>query len=237
MSQTQTRTKRMVRPLLMPFVSKPPSPYTPCPSSNPSVDEKESSSQSGQPSTQESKAEFLRRALIEIVAFTYKVNKDELGVALQESGLPPKLSESELAWLMQLSATIKELRAIVKCGAYSAIKEFEKALVYSNVIIPAEKLNLMFGWVVRQLREFAEHHCRSGRENRTQPYKYRVMILGCFPLDLEDVELARTLSTHDLMIRELAPNEKIRVLLGTGLRRFREKYQHKTVSGADGTMW
>jgi len=184
---------------------------------------------------------LLQRFYLDYVAFLYQVNPIALKNSLSTTSLackddfdsdddlkkpsPPTsgiLTHAERVKILYLSRLVREVVRKVAMNQLSLITRTEIDTINSQIILPVEQLNMDVALTFDLLRGYAEH---KGIDRRKAGHHGRYPIarwLGWFMLHQD--QLARRVVDDDMLVDRMAPNEQTRLLLGSAVARFGERY-------------
>jgi len=182
----------------------------------------------------------LRRYLLELIAFSYKIEFNDLAFALlntvldnspttEESGLSILTAEERLH-LLEISTTVARVYAHLKplrAPSTSVISNSEK-MVMRNIVETAQSIGISASHALRHLALYEKHRCRpSKRRKYTVPYSscskgVRGLWLGtCWKAK----KLAEDLISDVVFVSQMAPNEHTRMVVTEGIEKVRKFYE------------
>jgi len=184
---------------------------------------------------------LLQRFYLDYVAFLYQVDSIALKNALSTTSLackddfdsdddlknpsPPRhgiLTPDERVRILYLGRLVREVARKVELNQLSLITRNEIDTINSQIILPVKQLDMDVALTFDLLRGYAEH---KGIDRRKAGHHGKYPIarwLGWFMLGQDD--LARRVIDDDMIVDRMAPNEQTKLLLGSAVARFGEKY-------------
>tara|TARA_R110002003_G_scaffold236_7_gene17140 strand:+ start:11406 stop:12503 length:1098 start_codon:yes stop_codon:yes gene_type:complete len=190
-----------------------------------------------------SNEKFLVRVLIEILGFTYGINRFELEVALLGSLRYGELrvnatrngrrslltfDDAVLAsYLGKISVEVCNwLRYNHNFGSY---QERSRRLL-EDVIRPAHNLGIDPGYFLDKLMEYQNHRCTPGKEKETLLYKDTSRMFGLsmfrkkWTNAVQHRGLAERLAADGFVVRTLLPDEEVGRLISLAIAKFAKKH-------------
>ncbi|KAH7090200.1 hypothetical protein FB567DRAFT_285525 [Paraphoma chrysanthemicola] len=176
---------------------------------------------------------FLLRFLISIVACTYGANIETLHNALSTSrlaidrnGHDPSsfLSEDEWNVLSHICNAIERITANVKRQQFSSVTDDDLDCLIDYVVKPAIYAKLDCRYIIDLIRLYACHRGKLSLRHRVYYRAFRWHNPIKWLLPQGQLILTKMFVSDDVLIQKIAPNETIRVLLGSALAKTSDKY-------------
>lgn len=188
------------------------------------------------------KAQRLYQFLLENIAFAYGVSQEALLEALaSEHRLYLPLSgkvrpviispttEQERKEYLPLCKLIRASRRHVRLGQYSLNTESDYHILYQQLVLPCQALELCPSYVGSWIADYNDHQFDPTKRLATYLYDdcARIRIFGHtlpFPVVWYSAILQTKLTADDVFVEDFPPNERTQLLLGSAIARFGGKH-------------
>lgn len=167
-----------------------------------------------------SKKEILRRYLVEIVAFKFGADFNELNVAIgqsSESTTTSILTPEDRTEIFRLACLVKTLHGKTMRNEINTIPGKHKLGLYWKISQPAMEVDYHLPALALDLvGSYTDHQC--------EPSKWGNIVVGHWFNTRWNTSTERTLNTHAYLISAIAPADEVQMILGGALEEFqREK--------------
>jgi hypothetical protein len=180
----------------------------------------------------------LRRYLLELLAFSYKIEFEYLAFALLSTELDAHpdmenrgssiLTAEEQLHLLEISKTVARVYAhlkLPKAASTGAISNSEK-MVVRNIVDTAQSIGISASHTLRHLALYEKHRCcPSKRREHTVPFSSSSR--GTRGLWIGNIwnarKNAKDLVSDEVFVGQIAPNEHTSMVLREGVQKIRQR--------------
>lgn len=191
--------------------------------------------------TQDDASSFLIRVLLEVLCFTYTVDRFELESALDESGMQmfshadgsrSLLTHEDKIMAYRLGIIAASAHSRFKQDTYSNLPQKDSLKLVENIIAPAVQLGINPGYFLEKVMEFRTHRCTPGREKESLLFteSSALRFLGCqlsakrWWFKEQHKCLARRIVTDELVLNRVDMAEEVKTLVVKAIARFMRQY-------------
>ncbi|KAH7075964.1 hypothetical protein BKA63DRAFT_311673 [Paraphoma chrysanthemicola] len=191
----------------------------------------------------EADQKFLVRVVVEVLAFTYRLNQFDLEVALLRCSLFGKLRAASnrngrrqfLTFDDAVLVSYLGQACVEMCSWYryshDGDPDHEKLQkLLDNVVRPAQTWGIDPGYFLDKLMEFQRHHCIPGKEKETLLYNETSRKFGLnlfkkrWTNTVQHRALAERLAADGFVVRTLFPQEEVGTIIGVAIAKFAKRH-------------
>ncbi|KAF1851667.1 uncharacterized protein K460DRAFT_401684 [Cucurbitaria berberidis CBS 394.84] len=179
----------------------------------------------------EPKAVLLHRFLIDNLAFSHNVDPKALRTTISTTPIASTnaaaatvssiLSQHEQASILRLATIVAQTYRQIERQQISCIRNEDLLYIYKSVHVPATNIEINPNFMLSILRDYLKRRNDPSKQSRTRHGEKHIRLRRpiSWPSWWDQHNMEKSFISDDVLIGRIAPNEEIRLLIGSAIAR------------------